>query len=340
MTVLDQPQGTTLRPEPSPPGSAGRPVRRPRRPLVIAATVCLALLALVIVLTLLAAGSSRGGDLDPRSAAPTGTLALANLLRNRGLTVDRGAAVRPGGTLVVPFADRLDDAELARVLDDARLAGRIVLLTPTGIPGSAVSEDGIQSQSARSPGCDLAAAVLAGRAEVGDRTFRGGSPSCYGGSLVLVDRPGARVATPVLALGSAGFLTNDKLDQQGNAALALALLSGTGVPGAPSDQVVWYQPALDPQAGSTGLLDLVPRALPWVVLQLALALVVVALWRARRLGPVVEEPLPVVVPAAETVQGRARLYAAGHARAAAAEALRAGARARLGGVLAHGTEPD
>src|SRR4051795_2302909 len=106
MTVLDQSRGPAPRPESSPPGPSGRRVRRPRRPLVIAATVCLALLALVIVLTLVAAGSSRGGDLDPRSAAPTGTLALANLLRDRGVPVDRGAVVRPGGTLVVPFADR------------------------------------------------------------------------------------------------------------------------------------------------------------------------------------------------------------------------------------------
>jgi len=43
----------------------------------------------------------------------------------------------------------------------------------------------------------------------------------------------------------------------------------------------------------------------------------------------VTEPLPVVVRAGETVLGRARLYAAAHARATAAEAIRAGSRARL-----------
>ena len=47
-------------------------------------------------------------------------------------------------------------------------------------------------------------------------------------------------------------------------------------------------------------------------------MLLLALWRARRLGPVVAEPLPVVVRAAETVEGRARLYRRGGARGQAA----------------------
>jgi hypothetical protein len=54
-----------------------------------------------------------------------------------------------------------------------------------------------------------------------------------------------------------------------------------------------------------------------------------ALWRARRLGPVVTEPLPVVVRAAETVEGRARLYRRAGAADHAAFALRQAARDRL-----------
>ena len=51
--------------------------------------------------------------------------------------------------------------------------------------------------------------------------------------------------------------------------------------------------------------------------------VLLALWQARRLGPVVAERLPVVVRAAETVEGRGRLYRARRARDRAAAALRA-----------------
>jgi hypothetical protein len=48
---------------------------------------------------------------------------------------------------------------------------------------------------------------------------------------------------------------------------------------------------------------------------------------------VVEEPLPVVVRAAETVEGRSRLYRKAGARDVAADALRRAAVRRLGAAL-------
>jgi hypothetical protein len=66
-----------------------------------------------------------------------------------------------------------------------------------------------------------------------------------------------------------------------------------------------------------------------VAAQLAFALLLAIGWRARRLGPLVSEPLPVVVPAAETVIGHGRLYQARHARGKAAAALRGTLLARL-----------
>ena len=47
-----------------------------------------------------------------------------------------------------------------------------------------------------------------------------------------------------------------------------------------------------------------------------------ALWRGRRLGPLISERLPVVVRASETVEGHARLYQSRRARDRAAAALR------------------
>lgn len=68
----------------------------------------------------------------------------------------------------------------------------------------------------------------------------------------------------------------------------------------------------------------------WALLvQLGLAGLLVVLWRARRLGPPVPEPLPVTVRSAETVLGRARLYRRARARGPAAETLRAAALDRL-----------
>lgn len=71
---------------------------------------------------------------------------------------------------------------------------------------------------------------------------------------------------------------------------------------------------------------------PWfwaLLVQLALALLVAALWRARRLGPPAPEPLPVTVRSAETALGRARLYQRAGARGPAGRTLRATTLARL-----------
>src|SRR5205807_3917811 len=63
-----------------------------------------------------------------------------------------------------------------------------------------------------------------------------------------------------------------------------------------------------------------------------------ALARARRLGPPVSEPLPVAVRAAETVEGRGRLYRQAKARDVALNTLRGSALTRL--VAALGLPPD
>jgi hypothetical protein len=77
----------------------------------------------------------------------------------------------------------------------------------------------------------------------------------------------------------------------------------------------------------------------WLVLILLLLIgLVLAFAFGRRLGPPVTEPLPVVVRAAETTEGRGRLYRRAKARGPALDALRVAARHRL--LPALGLEPD
>ena len=125
-------------------------------------------------------------------------------------------------------------------------------------------------------------------------------------------------------LGSPQALTNDRFDELGNAALTLSLLGQNG-------RLLWYLPSLgDVSAGEQrSFYELVPDGFWWGLTQAVVAVLVLMFWRARRLGPVVPEPLPVVVRAAETVEGRARLYRRAGARDKAAAALRAGALRRL-----------
>ncbi|SCL52092.1 DUF4350 domain-containing protein [Micromonospora peucetia] len=89
----------------------------------------------------------------------------------------------------------------------------------------------------------------------------------------------------------------------------------------------------DSQAGGSDPPNPLWSAFPswlWALLaQLAVAALLAALWRARRLGPPTPEPLPVTVRSAETVLGRARLYQRAGARDSVARTLRTAALDRL-----------
>src|SRR5262249_14407018 len=82
-------------------------------------------------------------------------------------------------------------------------------------------------------------------------------------------------------------------------------------------------------SGASSIFDLIPDNVTWIVWQLWLVIALVALWRGRRLGPLVSEKLPVVVRASETVEGRGRLYRSRRARDRAADALRTAALQRM-----------
>ena len=101
--------------------------------------------------------------------------------------------------------------------------------------------------------------------------------------------------------------------------------------------LVWYLPSSadtsPAQGGQRSFLDLAPEGWTWATLQLSIAAVLAALWRVRRLGPLVPEQLPVSVRASETTEGRARLYRQANARDRAAEALRSATRARLASLV-------
>lgn len=309
-------------------GPTGRTVvRSARGPVAV-------VLALVVTGFLVASYSASGPKdaLDPASYTPDGSHAIAALLRDRGVPVHRvltADAVRAGdSTVFVPVAAALTPDELARL---AALPSQLVVVGAYGdqllriAPGVIDGPD--VDVAAREPACDLPAVKRAGDVDLGGVTYR--SSGCYAASgratLVQVGR--------VTLLGSPDLFVNSRLDKRGNAALALQLL-GTG------RDVQWLLPRPGARAvqGDRTLNDLIPRSVKLAVLQLFVVLAVLALWRARRLGAVVTEPLPVVVRAAEAVEGRSRLYRASRSRATAAEALRAGARDRLARRLGLGPE--
>jgi hypothetical protein len=303
----------------------------------------LAIAALLLLAAGIAVVSRRGvrGELDPRAVDDTGSRALATLLVEHGVEVRRitnlTAATEPatgGDVVLIAFPNLLPPAAL-RPLGDTP-AARVILIAPQSAALSAVTDHvrlvGAAPVAARPPGCELDAATAAGVVDLGGLTYRAtgdDGTGCYredGGSALVLAR--GRGGGELAVLGAGDPLTNGRLGEQGNAALALNLLGADGS----ADRVHWLVPS--PGAAVTNderlsLSDIVPSWVLPAALQLLVAALLAALWRARRLGPPVAEPLPVVVRAAESVEGRARLYRRAQARDRAADALRAGTLARL-----------
>lgn len=304
------------------------------------------LLALVAVGTLLltvATGSPAAApDLDVDSAAPDGARALAQVLREQGVDVVRADGIDEARAALDPVATLLID-DPGAVLDEqqyadlAGAAGAVVLIRPTGaaldslLPGVAFA------------GAPLEAGDLAAECTVRAAERAGGIPS--GGSVYRVLEPGPTGCFPagddafalvsgrtdegvvVTAIGDADLLRNGTIDEGGRAALALGLLGSR-------DDLVWYRAgAADLVGAEPDASDLAPGWVTPALLLLTAVFVASAVWRGRRFGPLAVEPLPVVVHASETAQGRARLYARGSARLRALDALRIGTLHRAAAML-------
>lgn len=328
------------------PGPAQRAhrLRRLRRVLAVLAVLAAGALAVAVL-----DSGTRHGMLDPRSADPAGSRAVAELLRDHGIstrvvTTARAAAdaAGPRTTLLVTDPDLLGSAQRSALRSATELSGgRTVLLAPSGqsLPGLApgVRTEGHSGTDTPAPGCALPAATAAGPAATGTglryTTALPGATACYpsDGRPTLLVLPAPAGGDTVL-LGSGMILLNESLADAGNASLALNLLGSR-------PEVVWYLPSLtdtDPDNTTDqdqSLLDLVPAGWSWALLQLLVAAVLAALWRARRLGPLVTERLPVAIRASEATEGRARLYRKAGARDRAATVLRTAARERLAALV-------
>lgn len=273
-----------------------------------------------------------GTRMDAASTDPDGAHALVALLRDGGVDVvvadhiaDVESAARPDALILVAQSQYLADSVLDRL---ARIRSDLLLVEPTTearkalLPGVRISgTNGFDSD----PNCTLREAVRAGSVRFGRATTFESEDGramtrCYDGALIRF-RDGGRAIT---AVGSTDFMTNGSLLQAGNAALAMNLAGGR-------PRLIWYAPHFveGESSSKATVLDLIPANVYWVVGQLAVVVLLVAVWRSRRPGPLVAEELPVVVRASETVEGRGRLYRSRRARDRAAAALRTAALQRL-----------
>jgi hypothetical protein len=315
---------------------------RRHRGVSAAGVVVAAALALVVGTQLAPKGDAV--PLSVHNPAPNGAKALGKILGRHGVSVhspDRFDAaledLRAGSSPTLLLYDRngiLDAQQLTRLKAEAE---RVVVVSPrletltaldSGIRQAGVVPDAFQVLD---PGCSHPDAQAAGQVTGQGAFVYDGGMSCFRAAgtagMLAVSRDG-RLAV----LGSTAVLGNERLDELGNAALAIRMLGS-------SPDLVWYLPSIaDAAVSGTGetLDDLAPdwaRFLgPWLLLVAATAVV----WRGRRHGPLVFEPLPVVVKAVETAEGRARLYQDSRAIDQARDNLRAGLLVRLSGKLRMG----
>jgi hypothetical protein len=275
-----------------------------------------AILAAAVVIGLIAGGpSSTKPAYDPTSTAPNGTKALVLLLGALGAHVDVGPTAPKGSTALV-LADRLNSNDRNRLLDWVSAGHRLVVTVPSSSLANVAADSTGTDQLGFAggdvnlpPSCDLdLGPVQTIRPQGGDLLEAGlDETGCFGlgAGDFLVARPlGSGV---VIVLGGPQLWTNANLNKADNSVLAAVLLAPQ--PGAQVTVVGTSRVG----GGHSGLLSLISPELKELFWQLVIAFVLLALWRARRLGRPVPETLPVDLPGSEIVVATGHLYQeAGH----------------------------
>ncbi|MEA2686084.1 MAG: hypothetical protein QOE93_1279 [Actinomycetota bacterium] len=287
---------------------------------------------LLLVFGLLAVGFVAGpprGDgpaLDPSSTSPSGTKALVDTLRLLGADVSvQSEAPGPADTTALLLVDDLDDATRGAVAGWVAAGGTLVVTDVSSPLSPVVPVRGVElvfldpelRRDCNVPALadvdriDAPGAILQEVPEGVGATgcFRLGNDEAW---LVVVPAGDGTI----VAIGGASFLVNSRLDDADNGVLATTLLAPTR-----SERVVVLRPPA-PGEGDRGLLDLVDRRVELAVVQLAVAFVVLVVWRSRRLGRPVLEPQPVPLAGSELVVAVGELLQRAKGREQAASVLR------------------
>ncbi|MDH6181653.1 hypothetical protein M2152_001835 [Microbacteriaceae bacterium SG_E_30_P1] len=313
--------------------------------------IAIGIVAIAVALVSFAAvGSGSGGPpLDPESPAPTGTMALVEVLRDQGVDVtvtrsldDTIDAVRSADdtTLVLHDVSGILDGD--QLINAASLTSSLVILDPYFSELRAIAPEVAHAGSVTGildADCDLGAVERAGTItgdgvgfRVIDDTVE--AERCFESdddvfSVIRVEKADGDVTV----VGATTAMTNEAIVNHGNAAFALGLLGER-------ERLVWYVPSFsDIDVGESDA-DLSPAWVIAVMILLVIVGIAAAVWRGRRFGPLVIENLPVTVKASETMLGRSRLYARSSSRLRALDALRIGTIDRLAtmcGLSRHAT---
>ena len=326
-----------------------KPLKRKRPRWLTPLIVVGVLLAVSIAMTLLKPGDKGNTDaLDPANPGFSGAQGLANVLIDHGVRVTVVRSQREllnqtidgATTVVITRTTRLSARTARTALAHSAPAASLVLLDPDpevtkgmGLPVTSHLADLTDAKAA----CPTAVVGEEFRLAHGGHAYTpmanaSATTTCFpdksdgGGAMVIL--PAAELGRPpVILLGDDSLITNGMILDSDNAAIALHLFGQT-------DRLVWYIPSLADIAPSDSSSRSIAPA--WFEPGVALAtsaVVFLCLWRGRRLGRLVTEPLPVIVRAIETTESRGRMYRRSRDRSRALAVLQLATRRRLAAYL-------
>lgn len=315
-----------------------------------------AIFVLMVAIIGLTGTEENSVPLSTANPGPLGAMAVAEVARAQGLEVrevDRlsGARITAPArtTLVIADGAYLQAFQAQSIVD---YPGDVVVLGSGDAVASALgmeltslwADAGVDDAQCADPHATAAASISSnGQYLTGSLTH--GATGCFErteGGFGYVVIPHGEFTITLVADGI--IATNDYVAREGNGALVLRAIGK-------HDKAVWYvgsfydsstltwtQPSDGgtsgpggPSAGDVGASpDFLPPGTGNALYGLGVALIAVALWRARRFGALVTEPLPVVIRASEATRGRARMYRAARAYGRSGASLRGAAAGRIG----------
>lgn len=350
MTATDQ-----LRAPASDNGASTGPravLRRNRAFLLVVGLVAAGLVVLLLAGT---RGAAPSDPLEPENPAPEGARAVARVLADHGVqvTLARGesellsAEVDQDTTLFVTSTDELSARTSRQLRRVASGSGGLVLAgaSPTTSRSLRLGVHAVHATVPDAVPADCADPLLEGlELDVPQTTAYVPAvetrrvETCFPVELAdstagLVTRVDGRPATYLV--GAVALFSNGQVEESDAAAVALRLLGQ-------HERLVWYvADVADVPPGDAGSLStLLPPWLGPATILAGLAVVATMFWRGRRLGPLVVEPLPVVVKAIESTASRGRLYSRARDRDHVARTLREATVVRLAGQLRLPREGD
>lgn len=276
-------------------------------------------LGLLLALVLLAMMTDRGGSgaFDPRSVDPNGARGVVQVLEELGaeVAIDRSVP-EEGDSAALLLVDRLTETDRELVMGWVGGGGVLVVADPF----SPLAPDIVGRHTGAISAGECTLGSLRGAETLTTRSanlFARTEASCFGGRDAAHIVASPEGAGTVVTIGGPEIFTNATLDEADEAVVAVALLA----PDPAAARVAFLGPSVV-ALGEAEVDDLVAPRVTNAVIQLIAAFVLYSLFRARRLGRVVTEPLPVRIGGSELVLGAGRLAERAKDPASTADVLR------------------